>query len=58
MTGDADNSNIGKPLAQLNDFHRGGESGLVTGADFKSVGPGRERRSVGFDSHTPPPILF
>jgi hypothetical protein len=36
MTGDADNSKIGKPLAQLNDFHRGGESGLVTGADFKS----------------------
>jgi len=30
----------------------------VTGADFKSVGPGREFRLVGFDSHTPPPIHF
>src|SRR5262245_33865401 len=24
--------------------YRGGESGLVTGADFKSVGPGRKQR--------------
>jgi len=29
----------------------------VTCADFKSVGPGRESRSVGFDSHTPPPPI-
>jgi hypothetical protein len=35
---------------------RGGASGLVTCADFKSVGPGRKFRLVGFDSHTPPPL--
>jgi hypothetical protein len=36
--------------------YRGGETGLVIGADFKSVGRFRENASVGFDSHTPPPI--
>lgn len=35
----------------------GGASGLVTGLVFKTIGRARERASVGFDSHTPPPSL-
>ena len=36
----------------------GGASGLVTCADFKSVGRVRKNASVGFDSHTPPPNIL
>ena len=35
----------------------GGASDLVIGAVFKTVGRMREHASVGFDSHTPPPLL-
>ena len=40
------------------DGRRGGASDLVIGAVFKTVGRTRERASVGFDSHTPPPTLL